>query len=79
MATSNLPQVGAPDPELETSPIVEEEFDEEAATVDPGAEDDGVCLYNGVPFAVGDYVCAGSDLLRCERGGVWAYKGSCHE
>jgi hypothetical protein len=66
------PQVGTPDPERETSPIVdyvqqEEEIDPES----PG----GSCRFNGVEFEVGDYVLSGSEVLRCESPGVWVREG----
>jgi hypothetical protein len=68
----NLRQVGAPDPELKTSPIFDE-YDEEAP-----AEFDvetGVCYFNGEAYPIGDYVLSGSELLRCERRGVWIREG----
>ena len=37
-----------------------------------------VCYFNGVRYAVGDYVCSGNELLRCENG-VWVRSGSCYE
>jgi hypothetical protein len=67
-----LPQVGAPDPELKTSPIFDE-YDEEAP-----AEFDvetGVCYFNGEIYPIGEYVQSGSELLRCERRGVWIREG----
>ena len=68
----NLPQVGAPDPELKTSPIFDE-YDEEAP-----AEFDvetAVCYFNGDTYPIGEYVLSGSELLRCERRGVWVREG----
>lgn len=66
--TRAIPQVGAPDPELKTSPIYDE-YDEDAA-----AEFDvetPVCYFNGDAYAIGDYVLSGAELLRCERRGIW--------
>lgn len=63
-----IPQVGAPDPELKTSPIFDE-YDEEAP-----AEFDvetPACYFNGEAYPIGEYVLSGDELLRCERRGVW--------
>ena len=69
------PRVGAPDPELNTSPI----FDgsEEDLSLDRELES-GVCYFNNETFELGSYVCSGSDLLRCEDRGVWIKEGSCY-
>lgn len=65
------PQVGAPDPNRETSPIV---GDDEETEVEPNVAG-GSCMFNGVRYAVGDYVMSGSELLRCEHPGVWVREG----
>lgn len=63
-------QVGAPDPELETSPIVgEDDIDAEPNVSEAG------CSFNGVAFAIGDSVLSGTALLQCEAPGVWVRKG----
>lgn len=68
--------VGAPDPELKNSPILEEEdgdFDVLAQEIEKGP----VCYFNSVAYALGDYVCSGSgELLHCENG-IWVHEGSC--
>lgn len=64
-------QVGAPDPELETSPIVGEE-DELEVLPDAGA---AMCYFNSTAYRVGDSVLSGSELLRCEAPGVWVRQG----
>ena len=47
-----LPQVGAPDPELNTSPIIDEaEYDEAAASPDLELEA-GACYFNGEVFPI---------------------------
>ena len=71
MATADDPrQVGAPDPELKNSPIVDEwEADEQASSRDVELEA-GACYFNGRAFATGDYVRSGSEVLKCDRG-VW--------
>ena len=68
--------VGAPDPELENSPIIDVEIDEgEFAAAHGEAQ---VCYFNGIRYPVGDYVCSGNELLRCDNG-VWVRSGSCYE
>lgn len=64
-------QVGAPDPELNTSPIV---GDGEQADVEPNLRGGG-CAFNGVSYRVGDVVLSGSELLRCEDPGLWVREG----
>jgi hypothetical protein len=68
---SEVPQVGAPDPEHQTSMIVDED---EELSLDLELES-GVCYFNGVAYAVGQYVRSGSELLHCEERGVWVRKG----
>jgi hypothetical protein len=64
-------EVGAPDPERENSPIVDEsQYDEETGARDLEAER-GVCFFNDRAYPIGTYVKSGSELLRCSRGGVW--------
>jgi hypothetical protein len=66
-----VPQVGAPDPERNTSPILDEDeelsFDRELET--------GVCYFNDVAYPRGQYLRSGSELLHCEERGVWVRKG----
>lgn len=67
----HVPQVGAPDPELNTSPI----FDEyEEISLDLELET-GACYFNNVTYRIGQYVQSGSELLRCEGRGVWVREG----
>ena len=69
------PQVGAPDPELENSPILDEaELDEQDASPDLEREAPA-CYFNGEAFALGEYVRSGSELLQCAERGVWVRKG----
>jgi len=70
------PLVGAPDPELKNSPIIEE-TDEEFDSLAQETEELDVCYFNNVSYDNGEYVCSGSgELLRCE-GGLWIREGSC--
>ena len=72
-----MQKVGAPDPELENSPIAwesDEDFDVVRQEID-----EGVCYFNGQVFEIGDFVCSGDELLRCEERGVWVREGSCQE
>jgi len=69
--TRQLTQVGAPDPELQTSPI----FDEyEDISLDLELES-GACYFNSAVYPVGQYLLSGSELLHCEERGVWVRKG----
>ena len=69
--TSHVAQVGAPDPELRTSPI----FDEyEELSLDLELES-GACYFNDMVYQVGPYLLCGSELLHCEERGVWVRKG----
>lgn len=65
------PEVGAPDPLLETSPILDEDARGEIEP-EPGR---GFCLFNGVSYRIGDYVRSGGEVLRCESPGLWVRQG----
>ena len=68
-------QVGAPDPELKTSPIVDEwEADEQAGSRDLELAQ-GACYFNGVVYPLGEIVQSGSEVLKCTEGGVWVRSG----
>ncbi len=66
-----IPNVGAPDPELKTSPILENDDEE---TLDSELEAD-VCYFNGIAFPIGQYVRSGSEILHCVERGVWVRQG----
>jgi len=69
-----IPHLGAQDPELPNSPIVDEwERDEEEPPLSESAQ--AVCYFNGAAFAVGALVRSGPELLRCAEGGVWVKVG----
>lgn len=69
----HIPDVGAPDPELRTSPIFDEYGDEEGM-LDLELET-GVCYFNGASYPIGQYVRSGNELLHCEGRGVWIRTG----
>ena len=70
-----MPQVGAPDPELKNSPIVDHsEYDDRDGLTDVETESAG-CYFNGAAFAIGDTVLSGSDVMECAPRGVWVRKG----
>jgi hypothetical protein len=69
--TAHVPQVGAPDPELKSSPIFDEEDD---LSLDQELEA-GACYFNDVAYEIGQYVRSGSELLHCEGRGVWIRSG----
>jgi hypothetical protein len=69
--TRQAPQVGAPDPEKRTSPILDED---EELTLGHDWES-GACYFNDVAYPVGQYVRSGSELLHCEERGVWVRRG----
>ena len=70
------PYVGAPDPELHTSPIMEE-TDEDFEVIAQEVEEHALCYFNGVTYPSGQFVCSGSsELLRCEKG-TWVREGTC--
>lgn len=71
----NAPNVGAPDPELQTSPIAEE-FDEEYAVIKQEVPGENSCLFNGTRYDHDSHVCSGSTLLHCDYG-IWVRVGSC--
>jgi hypothetical protein len=71
----HIPQVGAPDPTRDTSPIFDEE---DELSLDMEMET-GVCYFNGAAYPLGAYVVSGHELLRCEEKGVWVRKGEMRE
>ena len=76
MTTTERPaQVGAPDPELKTSPIFDED-DREFPSLDAELAE-GLCYFNDQSYRLGEFVCSGDELLRCEEYGVWIREGSC--
>jgi hypothetical protein len=66
-----LSNVGAPDPELRNSPILD---DEEEESLDAELES-ASCYFNGVSYAIGEYLRSGDEVLRCVGRGVWVRQG----
>lgn len=66
-----MPNVGAPDPELKASPILD---DEEEETLDAELES-GACYFNGVSYAIGQHLRSGDEVLLCAGPGVWVRQG----
>lgn len=75
--SQHIPKVGAPDPELKNSPIFDD-VDADFLSLDMELES-GVCYFNEESYPIGDYVCSGDELLRCEERGVWVREGGCDQ
>jgi hypothetical protein len=69
-ASAHAPQVGAPDPELKTSPIFDDGDD--LLSLDRELEE-SVCYFNNAHYAHGQHVTSGDELLYCQHG-VWLRK-----
>ena len=61
--------VGAADPELNTSPIAEE-GDDETEVLRQEVPGEPVCYFNNRSYATGAYVKSGTSILKCEYG-IW--------
>ena len=71
------PDVGAPDPELKNSPILEfESSEDENFDLD---QETGICYFNNTRYAIGQYITSGSALLRCSERGVWIRVGPSYD
>ncbi|GMQ96076.1 MAG: hypothetical protein BMS9Abin14_575 [Gammaproteobacteria bacterium] len=68
--------VGALDSELKSSPVVDAETEE--GEFSATERDTKVCYFNGIRHPVGDYICSGDELLRCDNG-VWVRSRSHHD
>jgi len=76
MKIIDVADMGAPDPELENSPVIDTEIEEgEFSGTDCDTQ---VCYFNGIRYPVGDYICSGDELLCCENG-IWVRSGSCYD
>ena len=70
----HVPEVGAPDPELKNSPIIDD--DSEVSEYEDIELETGVCYFNDVAYAIGDYVSSGDELLHCMERGIWVRVGA---
>ena len=70
-----IPQVGAPDPEANNSPIAEE-IDEEFEVLKQEVPGEPVCYFNNKSYQNNQNICSGSARLRCNYG-IWVREGSC--
>ncbi|SPE20784.1 conserved hypothetical protein [Burkholderiales bacterium] len=64
------PQVGAVDPELKTSPILDEDAE---FSLDLELES-SACYFNNVAYPIGQFVLSGNELLHCEERGLLVRK-----
>lgn len=65
--------VGAPDPELNTSPIAEE-GDAETEIIRQEVPGEPVCYFNDKSYATGSYIKSGTSILKCDYG-IWIPAG----
>ncbi len=65
--------VGAPDPELRTSPISDAR-DQEPDELKQEVPGEPVCYFNGRAYATGVYVKSGTALYKCDYG-IWVPSG----
>lgn len=71
-----LTVVGAPDPELKTSPILDE-YGEESDALIQDVEGIPDCYFNNDIYDDRTYICSGSgERMQCQKG-VWVQKGGC--
>jgi hypothetical protein len=71
--SKHVTDVGAPDPELNTSPIAEEGSDD-AETLRLEVPGEPVCHFNDRSFATGAYIKSGTSVLKCDYG-IWIPAG----
>lgn len=75
-STQKRESVGSADPDLKTSPILEERGEDFDVLLQE-MEDMPCCYFNSVSFDNGSYVCSGSGvLLHCDKG-IWIRSGGC--
>lgn len=69
----NVPDVGSPDPELNTSPIADE-MDEDYEVLKQELPGEPVCYFNDQSYANNSYVRSSTALLKCDYG-IWLKRG----
>jgi hypothetical protein len=67
----HLIDVGAPDPERKTSPIIDE-YEEFSLDMELA---EGACYFNDQIHPIGQFVRSGGEVLRCDAPGVWVRTG----
>ncbi len=75
LTTTRIQQVGAADPELRTSPIFDD-AEESFLSLDYELESP-FCYFNSESFIIGQFVCSGQQMLKCNGRGVWVAEGAC--
>ncbi len=65
--------VGVADPELNTSPIADETYDE-IEVLRQGMPGEPVCYFNNKSYKTGAYVKSGTSILKCDYG-IWIPAG----
>ena len=71
--TKHTIDIGAADPELNTSPIAEEN-DELTDILRQQVPGEPMCFFNNQGFTNGDYIISGSTRLKCDYG-IWIPSG----
>ena len=69
----SVTDVGAPDPELKSSPIAEE-GDENTEALRSEIPGEPVCYFNDKSFDNGRYIKSGTSILKCDYG-IWIPAG----
>lgn len=67
----HLIDVGVPDPERKTSPIIDE-YEEFSLDMELAA---GACYFNDQIHPIGQLVRSGDEVFRCDAPGVWVRTG----
>jgi hypothetical protein len=69
----NIPDVGSPDPELNTSPVADE-MDEDYEVLKQEVPGEPVCYFNDQSYENNSYVRSSTSLLKCNYG-IWLQQG----
>ena len=65
---------GAPDPELNCSPIADE-GDDETEVLRQEMPGEPVCYFNNKSYSTGSYIKSGTSILKCDYG-IWIPTGT---
>lgn len=63
----HLVDQGAPEPELNNSPIFRD-IDAEREVVDTAIPEERICYFNGKSYEHGTYIKSNTTVLKCDRG-----------